>query len=59
MLCLIIFSAKKLATLTISVVSFYNIDAEDNEECDTMFDKAARSTESYCFRSTLSLQHIS
>ncbi|AJJ27727.1 TPA: hypothetical protein ACY3XX_003106 [Yersinia enterocolitica] len=30
---------EKLATLTISVVSFYNIDAEDNEECDTMFDK--------------------
>ncbi|TKY82893.1 hypothetical protein R0L47_04270 [Pectobacterium polonicum] len=29
----------ELATLTVSVVSFYNVDAEDNEECDTMFDK--------------------
>ncbi|XBS71311.1 hypothetical protein ABK905_10420 [Acerihabitans sp. KWT182] len=27
------------ATLTISVVSFYNREAEDNEECVTMFDK--------------------
>jgi len=29
----------ELATLTVSVVSFYNVQAEDNEECDTMFDK--------------------
>lgn len=28
-----------LATLTVSVVSFYNIEAENNEECDSMFDK--------------------
>lgn len=28
----------ELATLTVSVVSFYNVDTEGNEECD-MFDK--------------------
>ncbi|CAK7036095.1 TPA: hypothetical protein LSH94_003650 [Morganella morganii] len=29
----------ELITLTISVISFYNIDAENNKECDTMFEK--------------------
>lgn len=29
----------ELATLTVSVVSFYNVEAEDSEECDSMFVK--------------------
>lgn len=29
----------ELATFTISVISFYNVQAEGNEECDSMFDK--------------------
>ncbi|HHZ7864607.1 TPA: hypothetical protein ACWL8Y_004739 [Klebsiella pneumoniae] len=29
----------ELATLSISVVSFYNIEAESNEACDSMFEK--------------------
>ena len=29
----------ELTTLTVSVVSFYNTDAENNNECDTMFEK--------------------
>lgn len=28
-----------LTALVVSVVSFYNIDAEDNEKCDSVFDK--------------------
>lgn len=29
----------ELTTLTVSVVSFYNTDAENDNECDTMFEK--------------------
>ncbi|MCW2487954.1 hypothetical protein J5069_18805 [Candidatus Symbiopectobacterium sp. NZEC127] len=33
------FFSKALSTITISVISFYNIDAENNEKCDALFDK--------------------